>query len=226
VSGDPLTRAEVVVREYQPDAPAGLIGDWLDARGIAWRISRPADEPTVDDAGAIIALGSSMSAYWSEPAWITDECKLLATSVDAGVPVLGICFGAQALARALGGRVAPASTPEIGWVQPDSQQTELRGPYLAWHFDAIGLPPGAEAIAATPQALQAFTQERAMGWQFHPEVTPMIWQDWGDHDPDALTEHVSDPAALQSEIAGVAAATRERTFGLLDWWRAWLATRG
>jgi GMP synthase-like glutamine amidotransferase len=212
----------IVVREYQPDAPAGLIGDWLDAREIPWRVSRPADEPTVEAPAAIIALGSSMSAYWSRPAWIAEECELLADRIDAGVPVLGICFGAQALARALGGQVAPAQRPEIGWVRPQSDQPELNGPYLAWHFDAIELPPGARALAATPDALQAFVRGRAMGLQFHPEVTPGIWGDWGDHDPDALRLHVPDPEALNAEIAADAAATRERTFALLDWWHAWV----
>jgi GMP synthase-like glutamine amidotransferase len=238
VSADPLAGAgTVVVREYQADAPAGLIGEWLDARGIPWRVSRPSEEPAVaharsedagiddagiDDAGAIVALGSSAAAYASEPAWIAEECDLLARRVDAGVPVLGICFGAQALARALGGQVARAERPEIGWVRPASDRPELNGPYLAWHFDAIALPPGAQALAATPDALQAFTRGRALGLQFHPEVTPGIWRDWAKDDPAALTRHVTDPTALAAEIAATATATRERTFRLLDWWRAWL----
>jgi GMP synthase-like glutamine amidotransferase len=232
VNTDPLASVDsladagpVVVREYQADAPAGLLGEWLDARRIPWRISRPHEEPDVADAAAIVALGSSASAYWSEPAWIAGECAMLAASVDAGVPVLGICFGAQALACALGGRVAPAPRPEIGWVRPVSDQSELTGPYLAWHLDAITLPPGARALATTPDALQAFTRGRAMGLQFHPEVTPGIWRDWAEDDPAALTRHVTDPTALAAEIAATATATRERTFRLLDWWRAWLTAQ-
>ncbi len=212
----------VVVREYQADAPAGLIGEWLDARGISWRVSRPVDEPTLGGAGAIISLGSSMSAYWQEPAWIASECELLAHTADTGVPVLGICFGAQVLARALGGRVAPAATPEIGWVQPESDQPQLTGPYLTWHFDAITPPPGADVLATTPHAVQAFTRGRAIGLQFHPEVTPAIWHDWGEQDPDALTGHVHDAEGLAAEIARSTQENRERAFGLLDWWWAWL----
>ncbi len=227
MSHDPLsTGAPVVVREYQADAPAGLIGEWLDARGIPWRVSRPSEEPTIDDAAAIIALGSSMSAYWSEPAWIARECDLLAHHAAAGRPVLGVCFGAQALARALGAQVTPAATPEIGWVQPASDQPVLVGPYLTWHFDAITLPPGATALASTPHALQAFSRGRAMGLQFHPEVTPTIWHDWGAQDPEALADHVADPARLAAEIAGSTQTQRQRAFGLLDWWRAWLEASG
>jgi GMP synthase (glutamine-hydrolysing) len=226
LNGGRFTSAEpVVVREYQADAPAGYVAHWLEAREIPWRISRPADEPKVHSATAIIALGSSMSAYWNEPAWIGGECHLLASSVDAGVPVLGICFGAQVLATALGGTVTQAIEPEIGWVDPASSQPQLRGPYLAWHFDVISLPPGAQALASTPEALQAFTRGRAMGLQFHPEVTPEIWRDWGDQDPDALARHVEDPQNLQDEIAATARTSRERTFALLDWWWAWLAGR-
>jgi GMP synthase (glutamine-hydrolysing) len=222
VTVDPFAAGPVVVREYQRDAPAGLIGEWLDARGIAWRVSRPAQEPSVAGAGVIVALGSSMSAYWSEPAWIAAEAELLAAHVAAGGPVLGVCFGAQVLARALGGRVAPARRPEIGWVSPNGDQPELAGPYLAWHSDAIGLPPGARSLAATPNALQAFSHGPSMGLQFHPEVTPAIWRDWSDHDPEALAEHVADPGALEQEIAADTRPSRERAFALLDWWRAGL----
>jgi GMP synthase (glutamine-hydrolysing) len=225
VSGDPFGAGPVVVREYQRDAPAGLIGDWLDARGIVWRVSRPADEPIVESPGVIVALGSSMSAYWSEPAWIDAECQLLSARAEAGVPVLGICFGAQVLARALGGQVAPASRPEIGWVRPESDQPELAGPYLGWHSDAISLPPGGRALAVTPDALQAFSHGPSMGWQFHPEVTPAIWRDWSEQDRDELNRHVVDPETLEREIAMGTRAARERAFGLLDWWRAWLAAR-
>ena len=213
---------EVVIREHQPDAPAGLIGEWLDARGIPWRISRRATEPELAGAAAIVTLGSSASAYWSEPEWIARECALLRDADDHGIPVLGVCFGAQALARALGGQVHRAARPELGWVSPESDIPQLRGPFLAWHFDAIDLPPGAVSLASSPRALQAFARGTAMGLQFHPEVTAEIWRSWSRGEPATVAEHVSDPAALDAEVVAAETATRERVFALLDWWRTWL----
>jgi GMP synthase-like glutamine amidotransferase len=217
----------VVVREYQPDAPAGLLGEWLDARRIAWRVSRPADEPEPPEVSgegpsptAIVALGSSASAYWTEPPWIARECELLAAADGAGVPVLGICFGAQALARGLGGRVARSPRPELGWVAPTSLIAQLRGPYLAWHLDLISPPPDAEVLARTGDAIQAYARGRALGLQFHPEVTAEIWGAWASVGGDELAAHVTDPAALAASIVTSADATRVRVFALLDWWWA------
>jgi GMP synthase-like glutamine amidotransferase len=159
----------IVVLEHQDDDPAGLVGEWLDARAIAWAVVRPED-PEVDPAAAqaIVSLGSSHSAYAAEPGWIARECELLRAALAAETPVLGICFGAQALALAGGGEVAPAARPEVGWVATESDQAELRGPWLAWHFDAITAPAAAVPLASNPAALQAFRLGRSLGVQFHP----------------------------------------------------------
>ena len=95
----------VVVREYQPDAPGGAAG--RVARRPRHRLARqPArrtsPRPRWGGAAAIVALGSSASAYAPDPPWIARECELLADADAGGLPVLGICFGAQALARGLG----------------------------------------------------------------------------------------------------------------------------
>jgi GMP synthase (glutamine-hydrolysing) len=219
------TAPEVVVLEHQQDDPAGLIGDWLDARGIAWTVVRPQDPPP-DPAvpAAIISLGSSHSAYAVEPAWIARHQMLLREALAAETPVLGVCFGAQALALAGGGEVVRAGRPEVGWVQPRSDRPELSGPWLSWHSDAIiTMPPAAVELARSPDALQAFRLGRSLAVQFHPEVTPTIWGWWADSEPDFAQRHLGDPHQFTAGIETRAGELRERVFALLDWWYRSLA---
>lgn len=206
--------------EHQEDDPAGLIGDWLDAREIAWTVVRP-DDPQPDPAApaAIVSLGSSHSAYAVEPDWIARHQQLLRGALAAGTPVLGVCFGAQALARAGGGEVAPAARSEVGWVEPESDHRELSGPWLSWHSDAIvTVPADAVELARSREALQAFRLGRSLAVQFHPEVTPTIWGWWAHSEPELAQRHLGDPDRFAAGIEARTADLRERVFALLDWW--------
>jgi GMP synthase (glutamine-hydrolysing) len=211
----------VLVFEHQPDAPAGLVGEWLSDRAIPCRTVRQED-PTPDPtaAGALVSLGSSHSAYASAPAWIPRHVELLRDALTAGTPVLGICFGAQALAVAAGGTVARAQRPEVGWVAPVSEQPVLGGPWLAWHFDAIAAPADAVELAWSADALQAYAVGASLGLQFHPEVTPEIWEDWASREPEVHRRHAGEPAELAAEVAAAAGPLRSRVYALLDWWWA------
>ena len=102
---------------------------------------------------------------------------------------------------------------------PDSEHPELRGPWLAWHFDHITLPPGAVELARSPQALQAFRIRRSLGIQFHPEVTAAIWESWASQEPGIMRRHVDDPERFATDVAEQEPALRARLFALLDWWQ-------
>jgi GMP synthase-like glutamine amidotransferase len=219
------TASEVVVLEHQADDPAGLIGDWLDARQLAWSIVRPAD-PALDPAApaAIISLGSSHSAYAAEPEWIARHTGLLRGALAAETPVLGVCFGAQALALAGGGEVAPAPRPEVGWVEPESDHGELSGPWLSWHADAIvAAPRDAVELARSPDALQAFRLGRSLAVQFHPEVTPTIWGWWAQSEPELARRHLGDPDRFAEGVEARTPELHGRVFALLDWWHRTVA---
>src|SRR4051812_35760953 len=90
---------------------------------------------------------------------IDDELGFLTPAVTAGVPVLGICFGGQALAAALGGGVVPAAEPEIGWRTVRTARPDIiaEGPWFEWHGDRWERPPGATPLAWTAACEQAFT---------------------------------------------------------------------
>lgn len=209
---------QLLVVEQQPDAPAGLIADWAAERGHTIETLRApgvAAWPAPPAGGAVVALGSDHSVHAGDAPWIAGQVAFLRAAHAAGVPVLGICFGAQALAAALGGSVMRAERPEIGWIDVEGQAPEA-GRWFAWHEDAIGLPPGAEARARTPGAWQAFALGRSAAIQFHPEVTPAIVDDWLSTGRGDIDTHGIDAAAVARETRERAGEVRGRAFALFD----------
>ena len=173
----------LLVVEHQPDAPAGLVGDWAAARGLAVTTLRPAAGQPLPrslapgDAGVV--LGSEETAFDDSVPWLHDELTFVGQALESNVPVLGICFGGQVLARLLGARVYRLDEPEIGWVSVASQQAGLAdGPWLAWHQDGFELPAGSSLVAAGAVSLQAFGAGPHLGLQFPPEVSRPIVQAW------------------------------------------------
>lgn len=209
---------DLLVVEQQPDAPAGLIGDWARDRGARLDVLHApevAEWPAPPARGAIVAMGSDASVHASSDSWIAGEVAFLRDAHAAGVAVLGICFGAQALAVALGGSVERAARPEIGWIDVEGEAPEA-GRWFAWHEDAIALAPGAQVRARTPNAWQAFAVGRSAGVQFHPEVTPAIVEDWLRTGRGDVDTHGVDADAVLRETHERAAEVRGRAFALFD----------
>ena len=140
--------------------------------------------------------------------------ELLREALQAGVPALGVCLGAQLLASAAGAEVRRSPSPEIGWFDveltpegaDDPLLGRLPGRFLAyeWHSYAFALPAGAVELARSAACPQAFRLgETAWGVQFHPEVVPEIVEAWAldyESDPDAIALGF-DPAAHIAEAA-------------------------
>jgi GMP synthase-like glutamine amidotransferase len=207
------------VVEQQADAPAGLLGEWARARGVDVRTLRAQElSEWPDPAGlvAVAALGSDCSVSRSPDPWIAAELRFLRAAHAGGVPVLGICFGAQALAAALGARVGRAPAPEIGWIELETAEAPLRGPWFSWHEDAFELPSGARVLARSPAGVHAFAVDGSVGVQFHPEVTPAIVGDWIDGDRGDLVAARIDADALRAQTARLAGEARARAFALFD----------
>jgi len=128
----------------------------------------------------LVVLGSVASVTDAAVPWIAPERQLVSRAVADGVSVLGVCFGGQLLAQVLGGTVARAEQPEIGWRLLDTVDPARvpAGPWLDWHEDAFTCPPGAEPLARTDVSLHAFAQGPHTGVQFHPEVTVDVVTSW------------------------------------------------
>ena len=178
----PVTQRLLVI-EHGAYAPAGLLGDWAADRALAVdTIALHAGQPLpagTSGYSAAVSLGSSRAAYDDTIPWLGAELAFLDRLLAAGQPVLGICFGAQALARVLGARLYRLSAPEIGWVRtPGGCPAMPEGPWLSWHYDAFDLPPGAAELAANEVSVQGFSYGPHTGVQFHPEATQPIARSW------------------------------------------------
>lgn len=157
----------------------------------AARVGDPAVDVTFPDAGGydvVVPLGARWPVYDDtlRRTWVGAETQLVRDAADAGVALLGVCFGGQLLAQAFGGSVARSTEPEIGWYDITSDSPDLvpGGPWFQWHFDRWTLPPGATEIARTANASQAFVLGRALALQFHPEVDSELLERWLADDTD------------------------------------------
>jgi GMP synthase-like glutamine amidotransferase len=190
------------------------VGEWATARGDRVDVVRAPELehwPDPRSVDAIVALGSDRSVHASTDHWIVPQLDFLRAAHEAKVPVLGICFGGQALAAALGGTVARASRTEIGWIEVDGDDG-YGGRWFTWHEDAFAVPPGATELARAASGPQAFALGRSVGLQYHPEVTEAIVAGWLATGSDV----VPDPEPLRRETARRAQSARERAFALFD----------
>ncbi|HEY9052405.1 MAG TPA: glutamine amidotransferase [Gammaproteobacteria bacterium] len=143
------------------------------------------------DAELLIVLGGPIGANdENDYPFIQDELSILETRLNCDVPTLGICLGAQLMARAMGAKVYPASQKEIGWKPleltdagknfPLKHLSAEHTPVLHWHGDTFDLPAGAKLLASTDVTPhQAFSwKKRGLALQFHPEVTVLGMERW------------------------------------------------
>ncbi|MEY2966899.1 MAG: hypothetical protein RLY50_949 [Actinomycetota bacterium] len=225
------------------DLDTGLVGGALRRRG--WHLvervreahcewPRRAASHDIGDTNLVVSLGSSWSTYWDHVAdAVSAEQTLIKEAIDAGRGVLGICFGAQQLATVLGGSVARAPHPEIGWHRveagigasgtPGSQV--LVGEWLQWHYDAVTLPEGIEPLAVSPAGPQAFATGRCLGVQFHPEATEAVVRTWSQGEGAAELSAVGlDAQALAADTTRRMTEMESRTDRLVEWVLATIGT--
>jgi GMP synthase-like glutamine amidotransferase len=171
----------------------GRIEPELANRGIAidyadlYRPGAAAPDPARYDG--LIFMGGAMSVNDGLP-YLEQEARWIAEAVEAGRPVLGVCLGAQLIAKALGARVYPNPVKEIGWFEIELTAEGAADPLFAgagpretvlqWHGETFDLPAGARWLASSSACRhQAFRIGRgSYALQFHLEVTPEMIADW------------------------------------------------
>ncbi|GAA4538965.1 type 1 glutamine amidotransferase [Pseudonocardia xishanensis] len=213
-----MPRALIVVHETDPVRQRRIPGTILPALeelGFAVEIDTHYGGNTVrEDADLVVVMGSAHAAYDDSLPWLAAELDFLRRST---APVLGVCFGGQALSRALGGTVARAARPERGFV-------DLRGDlpahrWMEFHYDAFTLPPGAELVARNETGIQAFRHGPHLGLQFHPEITTDVFATWRE----SWSPEFAASVAAEVDVDAISAEISSRADELAAQCRALLA---
>lgn len=214
-------------------SPLGPVGERLSQLGfeIETLLVVPEDKyrdpnvtvnfPPASDYDLIIPLGAPWGA-WDDGCignWLQPELKWIKDAIENDIPVLGICFGGQLMARALGGSVARGPRPELGWHFIHSKEPDLIsiGPWFQFHYDRWQLPPGAKELAVSPVASQAFSYRRSLALQFHPELDREVLEGWLIWDGrDELIEDGQNPDVVLEQTIALEKVSRQRAFELVD----------
>ena len=175
---------------FSPTEGPGHFGEWLERQRVPYRIiALDQGESVPDDVGAFAGvgmMGGPMSANDPLP-WNAPLLAVLRQAVAEDIPVIGHCLGGQLLAKALGARVAPTATPEIGWGEVTVQDRSATAWFggrdkfttFQWHYYIFELPPGAARVltnAFNPQ--QGYALGKHIGFQCHIEMTRQMVETW------------------------------------------------
>ena len=190
-----MPRPKILVFQHVPYEPLGTLDPLLKEAGFRIRYvnfgRNPHLRPSLDKYAALIVLGGPMNADQIDHyPNLLSEVEIIREAVARDMSVLGICLGAQLLAKALGGSVSRNPVREIGWYDVELTAEGRSDPVLStfaprqevfqWHEDGIELPAGTVHLARSPAShVQAFRHgEHAYGLQFHLEVDSSLIERW------------------------------------------------
>jgi GMP synthase-like glutamine amidotransferase len=205
------------------DSDFGTLSELLDKHNFTYRsFSREShlEGLRTDQCDFVVLLGSDWSTYWTEiQNEVAREEAVVQSFLARGVPLLGICFGAQLISQACGGRVSRLERPEIGWQSVEGVSgNELSGRWMQWHHDTFTVPPSFELLGINSVGTQGMIRKNCLALQFHPEVNQEVVAKWissgGQNDLDSAG---IEPSQLLAETAQMEMATKDRFCSLLEW---------
>jgi GMP synthase (glutamine-hydrolysing) len=219
--------------QHVPFEGPSMLGDWASQRGHTltnWELWRSSELPDLKELDGLFILGGPMNVYeYDRYPWLSAEQQFIEAATARGLPILGVCLGAQLLSVALGGAVMRMPEKEIGWFPVeltaggracglfDGFPNEFTA--FHWHGDTFSIPPGATQIGRSRACeAQGFVyQNRVVGLQFHLEcdraaIAAMIEHGGGDL---GCGRYVQEPGAME-HCNEYIATTRRLLVELLD----------
>lgn len=207
-----------LTHEPAPFGGGGAFEQRVADRGeelVVW-LSPEQDRPGApDDFDAIMVFGGAMHPDQdAEHPWLPEETAFLREALDTGVPLLGVCLGAQLIARAAGAWIGPGEISEVGWHEVGLTRAGVadgvigaafpeRFTAFQWHYYTFALPDGAELLAANGAARQAYRLgDRTWAVQFHPEVTRTMLDFWFEEGAAELPKPAADLHAETDRLLG------------------------
>lgn len=234
----PVRKSALAIRHVAFE-DLGSFGPLLEQRGYGVRYADAGYDDLADAAcDLLVMLGGPIGANdEADFPFIRDELRLIEARVSRGQPVLGICLGAQLIARALGAPVYRAKAKEIGFAPLSLTEAGRRSclapladlPVLHWHGDTFDLPHGARHLAATDicphQAFAWGAEDTVLALQFHPEVTARGLERWFIGHSGELAATGLSVTALRTDAARHGAALERAAGDLVGRWLAGAAVR-
>ncbi len=212
---------KVLVIQHLESEGVGTLGDFLKDRGWLIETARLYDGHRLParaiDYSLVISMGGSMNVYEEDSfPFLKEETEFLRTGILQGANVLGICLGAQMIAKACGASVGPSPSKEVGWEEVYLTSAGIDDPIFKgaenplkvfqWHEDMFNVPvDGALLGHSNLCPNQAFRVNRAYGFQFHLEVDSLILGSWfeGSRELESFLTYYrdhSDELKLQSQL--------------------------
>ena len=189
------------------------------------------DPSTIDAIGTdlFIVLGGPIGVYETDAyPFLMDEIAILERRLNADRPTLGICLGAQLIARALGSSVYPGARKEIGWAPVTLTEIGRMSllahldetPVLHWHGDTFDLPEGCELLGSTEVCQnQAFSRgPNVLGLQFHAEARVQGFERWLVGHACELSVSGLDPRGLRARAEACASSLEKRATAMMGEW--------
>jgi len=216
------------------DLDAGFVGQRFREHGFSFvecHRERPGEWPGLDGVDLVLTLGSEWNVYNDETAeLVAAEAAFVRRVLDHDVPLFAICFGAQVLSHALGGKVTRTEQPEIGWFDVDALDAVVgavdgagprpvaAGPWVEWHDDVFTVPDDFVELARTDAGPQLIRGERALGTQFHPEATETMLARWlRSGGAEQYRRYGGEPTELLAQTRANVERSRPNAEALVDW---------
>lgn len=209
----------------QPLLEAGFTINYVQA-GVV-----PMTDAVWENAQLAVVLGGPIGVGEEDAyPFLLDERAMVAARLASGLPLLGVCLGAQLMAAALGARVYAGPRKEIGWGAVDITPAGMRGPLaelagapvLHWHGDTFDMPEGCESLASTPLTPhQAFRCGRGqLALQFHAEMDADLMETWLIGHRCELAQTGVDPRLVRADAIRLGKAARLAGQTFLHRWLA------